>query len=187
MDYSINPEEHELREARGKVENVINSYEYALDIDSVKINLGWQDLEREISVMRGKENTLTVILDPEKKIENVDKAVLRGLLEMEFFEKASFDESMFNWQEVLKFAYVKNRVGELLGEERGVNQDLEEKWEDLRKELGKRTDDFSDEFYMNAATLGESIGQKLLESSSIEELPSLNRSDVKKAGDELFG
>lgn len=187
MDYSIKPEEHEVREAREKVENVINSYDYALDIDSVKVNLGWQDQDRDISVIPGENNTITVILNPEKQAENLDKAVLRGLLELEFFEKARFDEAMFNWQEVLKFAYVKNRVGELLGEERTVNEDLEDKWGDLKQELGKRTDDFSEEFYMNAATLGESIGQKLMEKHSVDELPELNRSDVKKAGDELFG
>lgn len=186
MDYSIKPEEHELREARSEVENVVNSYEYALDVESVEINLGWQELDRDISVMPEEENTLLVILDPEKEVEDLDKPVLRGLLELEFFEKASFEESMFNWQEVLKFAYVTNRVGELLGEERAVNQELEDNWPDLREELGKRTDDFSDEFYMKAASLGESIGQKLLENHDLEALPGLNRSDVMEAGDELF-
>ena len=185
MDYSISPEEHELRETRQKVENVIRSYEHALDVGSVEFNLGWQELEEDLTVLPG-ENNLTVIKDPGSGFEGLDKKLLRGLLEIEFFEKAGFDEALFNWQEVLKFAYVKNRVGELLDEERKIHGDLEEIWPELRKELGKRTDDFSEQFYMNVAILGESIGQKLLEEHSLEEIPGLKLSDMEEAGDQLF-
>lgn len=187
MDYSITPEEHELRAAREKVENAVNRFDYALELESIRFDLGWQSLKASPSVVSDGKDTLTVIFDVEKEDEEFEKKLLRGLLEIEFFKKAEFDESIFNWQEVLKFAYVKHRVGEIMGEGTDVHDSLEEKWPELREELGKRTDDFSEQFYMSAAILGESLGERLLQENDIEEIPSLNRSDVIDAGDELFG
>lgn len=186
MEHSIKPEEHELRAAREKVENTVNRFDYALEIEKVSFNLGWQELEKSPSIVSGK-NSLNIIIDPEKEDEKFEKKLLRALLEIEFFDKADIDESMFNWQEVLKFAYVKQRVAEITGEEIEPDRALEDMWPDLKKDLGKRTDEFSEEFYMNAAALGGSVGKKLLEDHMIDDIPDLNRSDVIEAGERLFG
>lgn len=185
MDYSIKPEEHGYRSAKQSLENIVASYEYALDIGSVSFNLGWQKIDGA-RVVAG-DGEITVVLNPDEEPEDLEKKVLRGLLELEFVEKAEYDEIMFNWQEVLKLAYVKHRTAEILDEERVVHERLGEMWPDLKDELGKRTGDFSQEFYMNAALLGESLGTILVPEKGLEELPYLNQSDVVEAGEELFG
>lgn len=187
MDYSIRPSKHELQEVRQKVEQTLDSFEYALDIDSVEINLGWQKIENDVSIIPGEGNSLVLIINPEREIETLERNILRGVLEIEFLQKAEFEEITYNWQEVLKFAYVKNKVAKLLDEETGEQPSLEEKWPDLKENLSEKVEEFSEEFYLNAAPLGNQIGKKLLETHEMEEIPNLKRSDVTEAGEELFG
>lgn len=185
MDYSIKPSKAELRELRQRAENAVSSYQHFLDLDRVEFNLGWQQLENDSTVVSG-DGTLTVVVQPGAEAPKLEKKLLRGMLELEFVEEAPYDEISFNWQEVLKLAYVQSRTAEILDEERAPHPELEAPWPDLSDELGKRTGEFSDEFYVNAAALGEAIGQELLEKHDIDKLPDLKKTDVEDAGDRLY-
>lgn len=186
MDYSIKPGEHELREARQEVENVLESYSFALDIENVEIELGWQRIERGSSLVSAGGSRITLVINPEKKLEELEKNVLRGLLEIEFLKKADYSRINYNWQEVAKFAYVKNRIKNLVDEQHQEDPELEENWESLRENLSREVTEFDEEFYMNAAQLGETIGRKLLEDHEVEDIPQLKKSNIVDTGDEFF-
>lgn len=186
MEYSINPEEHQLKKARVKIEEIIDSYSYSIDVENVELNLGWQQVEGTSSVIHEEGSRLTLIINPDADMEELEKNVLRGLLEIEFLRKAPFEEYNFNWQEILKLGYVTNKLEHLIQSDIQRDKELNEEWPEFKELLSKETGEFTGQFYMNASALGETIGKKLLENHEIEELPELKKSDVVEAGDSVF-
>lgn len=186
MEYSVQPDRNELEESRRAVKNILESYSHTLDLENVEVTLGWQKMDRESSVMHDGEKNLIVTINPDREKEEVERNVLRGLLELEFLEKADYENYDFNWQEVLKLAYVTNRVDKLMDTDVEREAELEDKWPEFRQILSQETGEFDEEFYLNAVVLGEAIGQELLEKHDLEEFPKLKRSDVIEAGERLF-
>ena len=188
MNYSINPEEHELKKAREKIEEVLESYSYAFEVENIEIDLGWQRIERDVSLLSSIDNTVILVLRPGSKLEGLEKNVLRGVFEIEYRQKAVYDSIEFDWQEIAKFAYVKNKIRKVLGnmEKGNRREELRQKWPELRQELEKEKEEFHEELYMNAAALGEIIGRELLEDKELDELPKLTKSDIIETGEKLF-
>lgn len=189
MDYSIEPETHELEKARDRISEALNSYSYAFSVESAEFYLNWQKLEGEKTSYICDDREIILVIDPDKDWKDeIQQSVLRGLSQIEFDELSDFEEIRFNWQEVLRFAYVKMKMSEMVGEEPVEKEELGDRWNELRENLSEEISDqrVEDFFYMNAGVLGGMIGQKLRESYELEKFPDLKRSDVIQAGDELF-
>lgn len=186
MDYSITPGKHQLREARQKVQNVLDSYSHTLELEDMEVLLGWQKINRDTNVMHDGDSELILVINPEEEMENLERNVLRGLLELEFMEKTDYRELSFKWQEVLKLSYVTARMKKLTDIDTDRSFDPE-KWSRFRQLLSEETEDFDEEFHLEAVSLAEKIGDKLLEDYEPEEFPELKMSDVVQAGEQLFG
>ena len=190
MEYSIKPEEHELKKSRNSIDRVLSSYGYSFDVENLEFYLNWQKLDKAATYTYDDKNAITLIIDPDKDWEEkLETSVLRGVSQAEFMHLSEIEEMRFNWQEVLRFAYTKMKMTEIAGEETSEKEELKEKWAELKEQLSKEisAQNFDEFFYMNAGVLGGMIGQKLLEDYELEEFPELKRSDVIEAGDELFG
>lgn len=186
MEYSIKPDKHELEDARRRIEETVQKYDYSLEIEGAKFNLGWQRFEKDCSVVAG-DGVVTVMINPERDLENLEKHALRGLLHLEFREKAAYRDVKYNWQEIAMMAYVNIKFAELRDEELAVEEDIGERWEELKPKLEKETEQFDEELYMNAGLLAKAIAKLYREQNKMEDLPVAKRADIIKAGDELFG
>lgn len=187
MIYSIKPEKHDLENARNKINQVIESYSYAFDTDNIEFYLNWQKFERPVSFEIDGENSLLIILNSEMDWEEeIDEIILRGIFSLEFMQKADFDQIVFNWQDLLLSSYTVHRSSQILGGSPS-DSELTVSWTKLREKLSEELfeTDF-DSLYENTGILSWRIGQKLLEEYEIEDFPGLKRSDVIKAGDEVF-
>ncbi|MFT4892998.1 MAG: hypothetical protein ACI8Z7_000791 [Candidatus Nanohaloarchaea archaeon] len=185
MDYSINPEKHELESVRRDIEEIVEKYSYSLEVETVEFTLGWQIFEKDCNVLSG-EKTLNVIINPDKELENLEKHVLRGLLEIEFMEKTEYQEIRYNWQEIARMAYVKIRSSNLRDEELSVDENIEERWSDLKPKLENETEEFDEELYLNAGVLADAVANHHSKNGDLEKLPKAKKDDVIKAGDALF-
>lgn len=188
MKYSINPSKHEVVKARQQVENAVQRWQHSVEVGNVNISLGWQYFERPVSFTTWSNNLHLVLnLDDEFNIEEeLDNMVLRGLLEIEFIQSTEFEEIEFDWQELLKFAYVKMREKQLRGAEITENDEIRKRWNKIRDELVTDNEGFNEFFYNNAGVLGGMLGKKLAENYELSDIPKLKRSDLIEAGDELF-
>ncbi|MFQ3275579.1 MAG: hypothetical protein ACI9SF_000732, partial [Candidatus Nanohaloarchaea archaeon] len=51
MDYSINPEKHELEAVRRLIEGVVEKYSYSLEVEKIEFDLGWERFEKDCNVI----------------------------------------------------------------------------------------------------------------------------------------
>jgi len=184
MNYSINPDKHELEAVKGEIEEIIQKYSYSLEVENVELNLGWQRFEKDSNVI-SRDNNLMVIINPEKERENLEKNVLRGFLEIEFMEKAEYEELRYNWQEIARMAYVRAREANLK-DENIEEPELENKWGQLKEELDNESEEFNEDLYMNAGIIAGGIGSVYSEKNQVEELTKARKSDIIKTGDKVF-
>lgn len=184
MDYSVRPTRNEVEKVTSIIDNAVNSYSYGLDVENVEFFLGWQRIEEDFSVLEVEDHEINAAVNPDAKdFENIEEKVVEALLEVEFMEKSDFNSIEFKWQEVLKFAYVALRMKELTGSELEVDEHLEERWPHIRDQLGEKTSNYDQFFYMNTLRIGEAIAEKLGKTS--EELSGLKKSDIEEAGAKL--
>ncbi|PSG98774.1 MAG: hypothetical protein BRC29_01440 [Nanohaloarchaea archaeon SW_7_43_1] len=184
MNYSINPDKHELEAVKGEIEEIIQKYSYSLEVENVELSLGWQRFEKDSNVV-SRDNNLTVIINPERERENLEKNVLRGFLEIEFMEKAEYEELRYNWQEIARMAYVRARETNLRDEEI-EEPELENKWGQLKQKLDNKSEEFDEDLYVSAGIIAESIGSIYSEKNQVEELTKARKSDIIETGDEAF-
>jgi hypothetical protein len=184
MEYSINPDKHELEAVKREIEEIVQKHSYSLEIENIEFNLGWQKFEKDSNVISG-ENTLTVIINPEMERENLEKNILRGLLEIEFMEKTGYEELRYHWQEIARMSYVKARETNLT-EKEIEKTDLKVEWSELKKKLDNESEEFDEELYLNAGIIAGEIGRYFRDKNKVEELPEARKSDIIKTGDNLF-
>jgi len=184
MEYSVRPTRSELEKVKSIIDNAVNSYSYGLEVDEVEFFLSWRRIEEDFSVLEVQNQEIIIAVNPgAEDFEEVEKKVVEALLEAEFMDKSDFDEVIFKWQEVLKFAYVALRNRELTGTELEVDEHLEDRWPYIRDQLGEKTSEYDQFFYMNTLRIGEAIAEKL--SLDPDELPGLKKSDIEDAGAKL--
>ncbi|PSG99631.1 MAG: hypothetical protein BRC28_03690 [Nanohaloarchaea archaeon SW_4_43_9] len=184
MEYTIKPDKHELEAVKGEIKEIIQKYSYSLKVENMELNLGWRRFEKDSNVI-SEDKTLTIIINPNKDRENLEKKVLRGLLEIEFMGKAEYEELRYNWQEIARMAYVRAREANLRDKEIEKSE-LENKWSDLKQELDNESEEFDENLYMNAGIIAESIGRVYREDNRIDKLPETRKSDIIKTGDKVF-
>jgi hypothetical protein len=186
MEYSIKPEKHELEAVRREIDQIIQKHSYSLEVENVRFNLGWQNFEKDCEVNITSQQTLQVVINPDKELENLEKNILRGVLEIEFMEKSGYEELRYNWQEIARMAYVKIRESNLTETELEVEKKLENKWPELKPKLGNETSQFDEDLYLHAGILADSIGYFYRQRDGLDKLPEARKSDIIKAGDDLF-
>ena len=184
MEYTIKPDKHELEAVKGEIEEIIQKYSYSLEIENVDLNLGWQRFEKDSNVI-SEDKTLTIIINPNKDRENLEKNVLRGFLEIEFMRKAEYEELRYHWQEIARMSYVKAREANLR-DKKIEKPKLENKWSDLKEKLDNESGEFNENLYMNARIIAEGIGRVYFEDNRIDKLPETKKSDIIKTGDKVF-
>ena len=184
MEYTIKPDKHELEAVKGEIEEIIQKYRYSLETDNIEFNLGWQRFEKDSNVI-SEDKTLTIIINSNKDSENLEKNVLRGLLEIEFMEKAEYEKLRYHWQEIARMAYVRAREADLR-DKKIEESELENKWPDLKEKLDNESEEFNEDLYMNAGIVAEGIGRIYCEDNRIDKLPETRKSDIIKTGDKVF-
>ncbi|MEF8880629.1 MAG: hypothetical protein V5A72_02250 [Candidatus Nanohaloarchaea archaeon] len=185
MDYSVRPSRSELEKVKSIIEDCVNRYEYALDIDDIEFLLSWQRFDGDFSVLEVKEDELMIAVNPE--VEDYDiGGLLRALFEAEFIHKAEYPEIEFKWQEASKFAYSALKMKEVEGEELKLSEDIVARWPSIQEQLKDKVGDYNEFFYMNTGLIGEALATKLEENYDARELPGLKKSDVMDSGEKFF-
>lgn len=184
MEYSIKPEEHELREARQVVERIIESCSYVVDKEELRINLGFTDSEEygalgnALSSERAQVNFNSLVDGWKDDLENVVANVYGHAY---FYENSEIN---FQWQQILA-SVTGLMIIEELSEPREVDREnFREEWAEKKTEISEEASmESRDTLSWQLKTL---LGRKLLEDRELEDLPDLKRSDVLEAGDSLF-
>ncbi|MFO7793729.1 MAG: hypothetical protein R6V35_02020 [Candidatus Nanohaloarchaea archaeon] len=185
MDYSVRPSRSELERVKSKIDDCVNSYDYALDLEDMEFFLSWQRHERDFSVLEVEENEMMIAVNPDSE-EYEMEGLLRALFEAEFVEKVGYSEIRFKWQEVLKFAYAAMKAEEVIGEDIKLDEDLVARWPSVQEQLDQKVDNYEEFFYMNTGLIGEALATKLKEEYTLEEVTALKKSDVMDAGEKFF-
>lgn len=187
MNYTVKPEEHELREARDIVTGVIESCKVVREKEeSFETQIGWDTI-----IQGGSSSTeeVYVYFNTEEDWEDrLKTATAYGYAQSLFWEIFETEEMSYVWQETLLDAFgllfVEEALPDLSEEEVGdVDADEVNTWDQIKEDL-------SEEIYAGPEISWEInylIGKKLLEEHDLEELPKLTRSDVVEAGDQIFG
>lgn len=185
MTYSIRPEKHELRKARKAVESALERCKYVLEKDEgLEINLGASSDERHgAHGLAHSKGNAQIYFNPEVNgwEEDLEKTAVNVYGAAWLYENV--ENVTFVWQE-----FLASVTGLLLLEEIGegrepVKEDLREEWSEKKESLEKElTEEVRGNFSWE---LKLAIGEKLIEERELEELASLNLSDVQEAGEKI--
>jgi hypothetical protein len=185
MDYSVRPSRGELERVKSKIDDCVNSYDYALDLEDMEFFLSWQRHERDFSVLEVKKNEMMIAVNPDSE-EYKMEGLLRALFEAEFMEKVEYSEIEFKWQEVLKFAYAAMKTEETIGEKIKLDQDIVARWPSIQEQLDQKVDNYQEFFYMNTGLIGEALATKVKEEYTLDQVTAMKKSDVMDAGEKFF-
>jgi len=182
IEYEVNPEEHEFREANEIVQNTLEGCSYILEREeSFEANLGSYPGERGARGLAEAFN-LQIYFNPEVNgwQEEMRKVVQNYYAKSWFYEK---HEPAFFWEEVLASA-----LGLMFLEEAGFEREPEEvdsaqaEWSDKKELLAQEVFEVRTEFSWQ---LNWSIGKKLLEKHELEDFANLTKKDIIIAGDNI--
>ena len=185
MDYSVRPSRSELERIKSKIDDCVNSYDYALDLEDMEFFLSWQRHERDFSVLEVEENEMMIAVNPDSEDYDME-GLLRALFEAEFVEKVEYSEIRFKWQEVLKFAYAAMKTKETIGEEIKLDKEIVARWPSIQEQLDQKVGNYQEFFYMNTGLIGEALATKIKEEHTPDEVPGLKKSEVMDAGEKFF-
>jgi hypothetical protein len=185
MDYSVRPSRQELEKVRNKIEECVNTYEYALEVEEVEFFLSWQRHEGDLSVLEAKEDEIMIAVNPGSDNYGTE-SLLRALFEAEFLSKTEYPEIEFKWQEAAKFAYSAMKAEEVIGEDIKLDEDLVARWPSIQEQLDQKVDNYEEFFYMNTGLIGEALATKIKEEHTPDEVPGLKKSEVMDAGEKFF-
>ncbi len=186
MNYSIKPEEHELREAKQVIEGVLASCQIFKEKESdFKIELSW---ESEIHAGSDAEDRIFIgfnTLEEDWK-EKLKTATAYGYAHSLYYDLG--EQPVFNWQQVLMDSFGLMLLDEILPEQaRKETEDVEDyevdNWLEMKKELEEEINYDSQNTPWQVSYL---IGRRLLKRYSLEEFPNLKKSQVLEAGDDVF-
>lgn len=185
MDYSVRPSRQELEKVKSVIEDCINRYDYALDVEDVELFLSWQRHEGNLSVLEATEDEVMIAVNPETDDYDTE-GLLRALFEAEFLSKAEYPEIEFKWQEAAKFAYSALRMKEVEGEELKLDKDIVARWPSVQEQLDEKVENYNEFFYLNTGLIGEALATKLEEKFTADEVPGLKKSEIMDAGEKFF-
>jgi hypothetical protein len=185
MDYSVRPSRQELEKVRNKIEECVNTYEYALEVEEVEFFLSWQRHEGDLSVLEAKEDEIMIAVNPGSDNYGTE-SLLRALFEAEFLSKTEYPEIEFKWQEAAKFAYSAMRMEEVKDEEIRLDEDIVARWPSIQEQMGQKVENYQEFFYMNTGLIGEALATKIKEEHTPDEVPGLKKSEVMDAGEKFF-
>jgi hypothetical protein len=181
MNYSIRPEEHELREARKTVQGALETCKAVMDKkEDLEVCLGGKS--RENYEERGafgeawNESLIRLYFNSdhgEDWKEDLKKITYFTYGESLFYEKS--EEIQFDWQRILSKAFALQFM-----EKCGIKEDID------RENAEENWQNRDEENFTPGWDLCHLIGQELLEEHEFEGLPELKRSDILEAGDALF-
>lgn len=197
MNYTIKPEEHELREARQVVEQTLESIKAVLEKDRDFVaETGWFPRDRmidgEVPVGYGWTEALYLPFNTGMDgWENKLRAETAKAYSQACFHEKLGVESYLRWQLLLRDAYGTLHASKALDFEPYWESIDEEKvrgsWEEIRESIREDSGVIPEVLEDVWMPLAYRIGQELLEEHGLEEFPGLKRGDVVEAGDELFG
>ncbi|MFB6158925.1 MAG: hypothetical protein ABEJ95_04700 [Candidatus Nanohalobium sp.] len=184
MEYSIKPEEHELREAKKVVQGVLAGCKTVLEKEEdLQIQIGW---DRDIYSC-AEENKLYIEFNTENEEwkKKLKTATAYGYAHS-LFDELSPAEQRFNWQRSLRngfgLIFLDKVLPEIAEEKTGETDsykisDWTETKELMNQEIGEKEIPWQ---------LNYLIGRKLQQKHELKEIPELKRSDVIEAGEEQF-
>jgi hypothetical protein len=188
MNYSIKPEEHELREARETVEKIIESCKYVLEREEhLTVNLGYADREDagEFGVFGAAETlgSATIYFNAEVDgwKDNLEDLAADVYGQSWFYENS---EVNFRWQQLLASVTGLMLIDEISRQREVDIEEFREEWAEKKTEISEKISPEKPEDL--SWQLKAAIGRKLLEDHELEEFPELKRTDVLEAGDALF-
>lgn len=186
MDYTIKPEEHELREARQTVEKTLESCRYVIEKEEdFEVSLSYADPEEsgEFGVFGSVKTSESarIFFNPQTNDwkNNLEDLVADLYGQAWFYENS---EVNFEWQETLA-SITGLMVIEQRSNEKEVKKDVQKEWAEMKPVLSKEISPENEELSWQLKTL---IGRELLKENSIEEFQELKRSQVLDAGDAIF-
>jgi len=207
MEYSIKPEEHELREARQEIEKAVEKVKHSLPKDKdVEFRLAWEGRQEVVEEMEGVDArtfsstvvTLSFNSNHDKWKDSIRRNTVHEFGHTYFYEKND-DLSDFIWQWILEEALTQKLAEKIYPDSEAPywnsvgQEELEDKWPEVKQIISDEMDYDHELFFggenferWTGYSLAFKIGEKLLEKHELEEFPELKRSDVIEAGDELF-
>lgn len=189
MNYSIKPEEHELREALQVVKGALESCRHTLEKDeNLSIHLGYAERSEtgEFGAFGSAKSSESARILFNTSVDNWKQNLNDLTIDIYgqawFYEKAESIE--FVWQQVLAATtglLLINRISE--GREPNYNG-LQEEWRQKKEELSEQLSlENRDSFSWQLKLI---LGKELLEDNELKDFPGLKRSDVLEAGDDAF-
>ena len=185
MDYSVRPSRQELEKVKSIIEECVNRYDYALDVEQIEFFLSWQRHEGDLSVLEANADEIMIAVNPEAT-DYKTEGLLRALFEAEFMSKTEYPEIKFKWQEVAKFAYSALKIKQIEGENLKLDEDIVARWPSVQEQLGQKVDDYNEFFYLNTGLIGEAMATKLEEEFTADEIPGLKKTDIVDTGEKFF-
>lgn len=186
MKTNIIPKGEQVEQIRARIEQSLERFQYNVEVDDIDFILSWQRFEGDVTVTSADEKSVQLAFSPQlDRLERIDEAVLLGLLESEFLQKAEYNEINFRWQEVMKFAYVNLKANQIL-EREPVDEDIEEEWSEIKDHISEDLGLERSFIEANTGVIGEILGKKLVEQYELNTLPELKQTDLIEAGEELY-
>jgi len=187
MNYSIKPEEHELREARQTVGKTLEGVKYVLEKEEdLSVSLGYATSEEAGefgvfgSAISPEEVEIFFNTDVDGWKDNLEDLVADLYGQTWFYEKSNVE---FIWQQALA-SIIGLIVIEKISEKQEVEvAKLKEEWAEKKTSISDKLTERPENLSWKLKT---AIGHQLLEENELENLPDLKRSDVLDAGDSLF-
>lgn len=196
MNYSIKPEEHELRQAKQVVQEALETCKTVEEKDrDFEVSLGWMAIPRNVEAegaSGGSGDEEFIFLEFNTSAENW-KEDLKHVTAYSygrslFLELVDYQMS-FGWQELLIEAFAlqfleKAYEGAAERDLEWSREELEETWPEVKESLDEEAVWFeADDPIWDAAY---SIGKELTEEHDLKDLSDRTRSDLIEIGDKLF-
>ncbi|MDY6774276.1 MAG: DUF2268 domain-containing putative Zn-dependent protease [Candidatus Nanohaloarchaea archaeon] len=204
MEYAVKPEEHELRSARQVVEGAMEACKAAMDKQKdLQVGIAWGGDDLVKQDLGGANSTE---VSPEFFSVEFNSSVegwkdrLKTVVAREYAHSCFLEQTEgleFKWQTLLFEAHAymfaeKMYPGKPPRVDEFSDKELEDLWPVVREALSENSDwgslfQGSERFprWLGYA-FAYHIGEKLMIENYIDDFPELKRSDVVKAGDEMF-
>lgn len=191
MSYTIRPETHELREARKTAEKVLEACKYILEKDEmIEVSLGVAPSNNEIdfgaSGYTVNSEQVQIFIRPEKDDwkDDLEKLAYQLYGETWYYEKK--DSSGLLWTNILAeslgLMFLGTNTDGKSPEE--PKKEFKSEWDDLKASLGEMIQNIDPE--QVSWQIKWYLGNELMEEKDMGEFPKLKKSDVEKAGENIF-
>ncbi|MBC5792753.1 MAG: hypothetical protein H8Z69_01815 [Nanohaloarchaea archaeon] len=190
MSYRIKPSTEELKKTRKAISSALDTCEAVFEPMDFEVETLFSTRD-EVAAAADIE-ALFVTVDPDSELfeERVFSEIAHAYSEMIFLRRRG-EELMFEWQEVLMYAFSRLNSQAVLDTDSSrvdVNQaKIAEFWDEIEEDL---SDELVEENRLTEEIkikIGELIAPELNEIRDIEHFHKAKRSEVLKVGNRLFG